>query len=125
MKTYKDIYKFPLHDCFISDDGFRSGQIFDSANNFVFQFEDISDENQEKVLNVLNGVETLKNDNLFFNHREGCIMMNNNNILETKIILIRGWGNLTGIGAHHLPPEEAANIQDSFAEFIVEQLNKR
>jgi len=40
-------------------------------------------------------------------------------------ILIRGWGNLTGTGAHNLKEEEAANIQDTFAEYIVEQLNRR
>ena len=37
-----------------------------------------------------------------------------------KLILIRGWGNLTGAGAHNLSVEEAANIQDTFADFIVE-----
>ena len=29
------------------------------------------------------------------------------------------------IGAHNLPVEEAANIQDTFADFIVERLNFR
>ena len=38
---------------------------------------------------------------------------------------IRGWGNLTGAGAHNLSVEEAANIQDTFADFIVERLNFR
>ena len=29
-------------------------------------------------------------------------------------ILIRDWGNLTGVGAHNLPAEKAAQIQDDF-----------
>ena len=36
---------------------------------------------------------------------------------------IRGWGMLTGIGAYNLPAEEAAQIQDDFANYCVQMLN--
>ena len=44
---------------------------------------------------------------------------------ETKhLLFVRGWGHLTGIGGYNLPPKKAAQIQDEFAEYIVEQINK-
>jgi len=44
---------------------------------------------------------------------------------ETEAILIRGWGGLTGIGGLNLSTLEAAHVQDTFAEYIVKQLNRR
>lgn len=38
-------------------------------------------------------------------------------------ICIRGWGELTGIGAYHLTVEEAEKIQDDFRDFIINKLN--
>lgn len=40
------------------------------------------------------------------------------------VMRIRGWGYLTGLGAHALglSPEDAAKIQDGFAEYIVKSL---
>ncbi len=37
---------------------------------------------------------------------------------EMRLCDLRGWGHLTGIGALHLPPEEAAAIQDANARLI-------
>lgn len=36
---------------------------------------------------------------------------------------MRGWGYLTGGGAENLPSDEAAKIQDEFAEWVVKILN--
>jgi hypothetical protein len=115
MKTYKDIYKFPLNKTYGS-------WVYDQIDNFVFQFcYNLEDEKEDRLINVINGNEKLTNPELSFKHEGGYILTNK----DQKVILIRGWGNLTGVGGHNLPPEEAANIQDTFAEFIVEQLNKR
>ena len=122
MKTYKDIYKLPLRQW---EYGSR---VSCSNNNFVFQFEprftngeyaDGWQELEKQALSAING-------HSFFDkevyHEQGCIFIKG----EVKqIITIRGWGNLTGIGGHNLNADEAANIQDTFAEFIVQQLNKR
>lgn len=35
-----------------------------------------------------------------------------------RICDLRGWGYLTGVGGLHLPPEDAANIQDANARLI-------
>ena len=39
------------------------------------------------------------------------------------IICMRGWGMLCGPGGHNLPAEQAAKIQDSFKEYIIQRLN--
>ena len=116
MKTFRDIYKFPLVEL-----GFSIGRVYDSDNNFVFQFHIESKSTREKLLKCINREINLTNPHINFRHEDGFILDNDHN----KLILIRGWGNLTGIGAHNLPVEEAANIQDTFADFIVEQLNFR
>lgn len=115
MKTYKDVYSFPLHlDKSI-------GWVRDAKSQFVFQFEDYVDNNislQNNIVDIINGNSKPLTQHSFI-HKDGIISENGN-----EFILIRGWGNLTGIGGHNLHPKEAINIQDTFAEFIVEQLNQ-
>lgn len=113
MKNWKDIYKLPL----IPDD--IISWVWDSNDNFVFQFV-IEDESSIKnIIEILNGNNDNKIKDNTFSHKNGYILDKN----ENKIILIRGWGNLTGIGSHNLKEREAANIQDTFAEYIVNELN--
>lgn len=119
MKTYKDIYKFPLRK------NTYGTWVYDQESNFVFQFEPKYSNGEyaegwidfeKKVLQTLNGCHekfegkfTAKNGEIFYN--------------DLHVITIRGWGNLTGTGARNLPAEVAANIQDTFCDFIVNTLN--
>lgn len=113
MKTYKDVYQFPLEE--------SHGWIYDQKRNFVFQFMIDDEKKEQKILDVINGKENFKNLDLVFKHEQGQIFDKSG----LPIILIRGWGNLTGTGAMNLSVEEASNIQDTFANFIVERLNYR
>ena len=118
LKTCKDIYQFPLsHDW---------GRVRDAKYQFVFQFESKFDkegnfaqgwkEFENRVVSCLNGnPEKFKHP---FEAKDGEIFTNG-----IHVMTIRGWGNLTGIGAHNLPHDEAANIQDTFCQFIIETLN--
>lgn len=115
MKSYKDIYNLPL----ILDEG--TNRVYDGDNNFVFQFIVQDEPEQHFLLDVINDKNKIISSQSYFYHSKGQIF----NCYDNAIILIRGWGNLTGIGAHNFPETEAANIQDTFAEFIVERLNKR
>lgn len=127
MKTYKDIYKLPLRKA-------KYGSwVYDSNSNFVFQFETKYDENgnylfgwvdfENRILDCINGISPLvTQSDTVFTLNEGDIFIIQSGI-KSHIITIRGWGNLTGIGAHNLSGDEAANIQDTFAEFIIKQLN--
>lgn len=40
-----------------------------------------------------------------------------------RMIDIRGWGHLTGTGAHNLPADKAAEIQDEIGEHLAQLLN--
>lgn len=115
LKTYKDVYQFPL------EDSMDIGYITDQKNNFVFQFTFYNEEKRQLYLDVINGLNSFNNPELVFRHEDGYILGNDNK----PRILIRGWGNLTGAGAMNLSGEEASNIQDTFAEYLVEQLNRR
>lgn len=113
MKTYKDVYQLPLEESY--------NWIYDQKRNFVFQFMINDKKTEQKILDVINGKENFKNFHLSFFHEKGVIQDHKGQ----KIILIRGWGNLTGSSAMNLSEKEAANIQDTFADFIVERLNYR
>jgi len=114
MKKWNDIYKLPLHQ---DEYGYW---VYDENNNFVFQFERIKDYNRNTVIDILNGLKEPTKPHSF-TYEDGYIVMDG----EREIILIRGWGNLTGTGAHNLPAEEAANVQDTFAQWIIERLTKK
>lgn len=110
MRTYKDVYQFPLH----CDD---IGWVRDAKYQFVFQFEFFGELLWHNILCIINGTEKPTKGKVF-THKGGVISDG-----KCNYIRIRGWGNLTGIGGHNMSTEEAANVQDTFAEFIVEMLN--
>lgn len=113
MKTYKDVYELPLKKW---ED--YCGRVYDKKDNFVFEFLINGKNNQNTMLDVINGNQNYNKS--AFKHEQGIIKTD-----ETNAILIRGWGNLTGKGGMNLSGEEASNIQNTFADFIVEQLNRR
>ena len=51
-----------------------------------------------------------------------CGMINDSE--GSRIVDIRGWGHLTGTGAHHLPSEQAEKVQDQLGEHLAELLTK-
>ena len=56
MKTFRNIYKFPLVEL-----GYSIGRVYDSDNNFVFQFHIESKTTKEKLLKCINGEINLTN----------------------------------------------------------------
>lgn len=120
MKSYKDIYVFPLR--------VRGSWVLDHLGQFVFQFEPKFDKKgnfaegwkdfEKRVIYALNGIpQKFKHS---FEAKDGEIFCNG-----IHVMTIRGWGNLTGIGGHNLPAQEAINVQDTFCAFIIETLNKK
>lgn len=114
--TFKDVYKFPLiadvNGCFIWTDN--------SVMAFMLLFDDNYALAKYLVDRINGGVEA--RDNMRpFKVENGVVM----NRLGHELLLVRGWGHLTGKNALHLPIDEAVNIQDEFLEFCVNQLNKQ
>lgn len=114
--TFRDLYEFPFHQAKYG------GWVYDAKGNFIFQFEFDNKETKEKIINILNG-EVVEYNRQEIRVEDGYISININGDW-LNAILIRGWGNLTGVGAYNLDGKYAARIQDTLAEYIVEKLNK-
>ena len=81
-------------------------------------------EQKQQLVDVINGTNS---DRKFKNqfYREGIhIYSKAPELKDIPILRIRGWGYLTGLGGCHLDDKIAAQIQDAFGDYIVEQLNK-
>jgi hypothetical protein len=112
--TFRDLYKFPFRMCE------HSSWVFDANNNFIFQFQINNLKARLRIMDVLNDIVT------DHNRRE---VKNEDGMISAKfedewaeIILIRGWGNLTGVGAYNLSSGHAERIQDTLMEYIMETL---
>ena len=111
--SFRDLYKFPFHQA-------KYGNwVYDSDSNFTFQFEFKGEDTRKKVIDILNG-DLLEYKRQDAEHKDGMITVDG-----LDFILIRGWGNLTGVGAYNLDGEWAGTIQDTLAEYIVEKLGKK
>lgn len=113
IKDWKDIYKLPLH----LDD--TIGWVWDSNDNFVFQFTIDDIELCKKVIGLLNSEAYTIKDSTSFVYEDGYIIDEKRN----NLILIRGWGNLTGTDTHNLSEDEAILVQDTFGNHITNKLN--
>lgn len=112
MKKWQQIWKPPFRKDKYSD------WVLDRDDRFVFQFEQVRPEEEVKILNLINGIkeepfeEALSYRDTLVRDEQG-----------RDLIMLRGWGYLTGIGGLNLPFEEASNIQDTFGAFILSKLN--
>lgn len=103
--------------------------VYDSKDNFVFQFEPVYDENGNYVegykefetsfLDSLNSKKYSPVKNLQLELINKITL----GINGRPIIIIRGWGNLTGAGAHNFSSVKAAKIQDMFTSWLIYKVN--
>ena len=116
---WQDCYKLPL-----KVDDYCPIITWTADNQRAFDWcVDVSSEKQQELIDMINGTKRHQFKHKFY--REGIGIYSDNPIFDGELILIiRGWGYLTGIGGLHLPQEEAIKIQDEFGDYIVEQLNK-
>jgi hypothetical protein len=117
-----EFYTRPFHKYY--------SRISDKKSNFVFQFETRFDskgdyaegelELQDKVLDSLNSKEhkPIPELNLIVQPIDPISIYNG----DRPFITIRGWGNLTGVGAHNFHPEKATKIQDNFRDWLIYKL---
>ena len=116
---FKEVYKFPLQVdefCDIITWTADKHRAFDWCVN-------ISYDKKQELIDMINGTKQHQFKYKFY--REGIEIYSENPVFnEEPVLLIRGWGYLTGPGGLHLPQEEAIRIQDEFGDYIIEQLNK-
>lgn len=108
---FKEAIKLPYHLV-----PFSECYVWSSNNRIAFTCLTDNRELLQRIIDKING-----NSNEQFNAEcKGQIIY----IDGCKILLIRGWGYLTGIGGLNLSYEEATKIQDNFCEWCIERLNK-
>jgi hypothetical protein len=115
---FKKAYKFPLYS--------YCGKAFTKDNGMAFDFmgpwkgyTEKDEAFQEKIVSAINGdIEHVVVGRLVYDS-DGHILLNGE-----KIILIRGWGNLTSPNCLNLTNEEAVSTQDEFALFIINKLTR-
>lgn len=122
---FKEYYKFPLKMW----EGW-TGKVFTQENNmafdWLFPWGEKYDSVKQRHLDKINGLESnIPKEGVTYIHDDGRIIAKFEDGSECKIALIRGWGMLTGSGGYHLPADKAAEIQDAFADYCVEMLNKK
>lgn len=111
-KTWDQVYQLPLK-------GSDFTWVYDNDDHFVFQSLTDKKDLQEKVIKCINGdiKPTSKIPKLVY--ERGYIKIENG----SPLILIRGWGFLTGVGGLNLSATDASSVQDTFAQFIISKLN--
>lgn len=112
VSHWSQVYELPLKR-------YVASHVHDSKDNFVFQFIIEGKDLQDKIIDCLNGVKHVEGKTSRFVYQQGFIQTDKGN----KLLLIRGWGGLTGQGGYGLSPEQAVLVQDTFAEFIISRLN--
>lgn len=110
-------YKMPLHDNYPYIMCYDSAMAFNWLVNLNF-------ERRKDIINKINGLHKVLSFKQKFFYKEDKICYINNKGDIQPLLLVRGWGHLIGGGGYNLPPKKAKAIQDEFAEYIVEQLNK-
>lgn len=130
MKTL-NFYTLPLH---LAKFG---SWVYDAKSNFVFQFDGVMntfdskrdsgftegvDEMRKNIINSLNSElhEPIQELELTVNPGDPTEILNKGEL----IITIRGWGNLTGVGANNFSDKKASKIQDDFRDWILYKLSK-
>ena len=106
MELY--FYKLPFY--------MEGNWVYDADDNPMFQ---IKSGPKNTIIKRLNEVERVPNKASLTIDKEDPGMILN---YDDPFILIRGWGNLTGVGAHNLPAKEAAKIQDNLRDWIMWKL---
>ena len=116
---WQDVYKLPL-----KVDEYCPIITWTADKQRAFDWcVDIPLDKKQELIDVLNN--TVQRSFKYKFYQEGIEIYSDNPIFEGEpVLLIRGWGYLTGPGGLHLPQEEAIRIQDEFGDYIVEQLNK-
>lgn len=108
MKKVTDIFKAPY-----TTDGVY---VYDSNNQMCLMAGDCANYPEEmmaRICEILNGTQPTKgNSGVGY---EGPNIYLNGDLL----LVVRGWGYLTGAGGLHLDAEEACQIQDDFAKHVV------
>lgn len=120
---FKQYYKFPLKMW-----EFMDIKVFTDDNKMAFDWLiNVPRDTKQKLIDHINdnNIEPYKTKKTFY-LEDGIVYCRiEDKDQEIKLFRIRGWGMLTGVGGYNLPADKATEIQDAFANYCVEMLNKK
>lgn len=129
MEEFKQYYKFPLKMW-----EFLNIKVFTDDDKMAFDWllphTDAYQEVKEYLLAKINGeeIKPFQVKKTFY-HENGivyCKFEEGKNAGEViKVLRVRGWGMLIGVGGYNLDEVKAVEIQDAFTNYCVEMLNKK
>lgn len=105
--THKEVWKAPFRTSF--------PYIFTSNGKMALT---IYDDKAKRILDTICSILNGKGGTIKTVEREDAITF----LVNGSVLVVRGWGYLTGVGGLNLPEEEAVKVQDEFAEWIFETL---
>ena len=116
---FNDVWELPFN----GDPAELAVYVWDSNNNVCFNFLGGGYELYTRIIALLNGEEAKpfkmvesKSDYISVSEIE------NDPTTLLPVLMVRGWGYLTGCGALHLPAEEAKRIQMELVDHAVKKL---
>ena len=128
---FKEVYKLPLYF-----KEFAPFMVLTADDQRAFDFEwqawpsyekglEIDDKSIHDIIAKLNGDSNVIIENYYnFTYKDGEIWAFSTKAKKKKkVMLIRGWGHLTGTGGLHLSESAATKIQDDFGQYIINILN--
>lgn len=117
IKTFKEAWTLP----FVGDpDGYTS-YVWDSKNRMCFNFLSYDEELYKRVIDLLNGKDAVPFKIVQRNDQHILVSDSEENYI-TPILLVRGWGYLTGCGALKQDNQTAIMLQDQLIDYCVEKL---
>lgn len=116
MENFKNYYKFPLQ----ADNMGIYVRTADEEKALMFTVS-LKKDIIQTIVDKLNGESNKSIEWPSWHIKNGTEIW----YADTKVMLIRGWGMLHGIGkcCYKLPEEEAIKIQDEFGKYVIDILN--
>lgn len=114
MENFRKYYKFPLH----ADSIGLYVRTIDEEMALTFTTS-LEKDVIQTIVDKLNGESNKSIEWPAWHIKNGTEIWYD----DTKVMLVRGWGMLRGIGCYNLPKEEAIKIQDEFAKYVIDILN--
>lgn len=121
--NWKDYYKLPLR--YSEDESFM---IYSADNRNVINWstwfltnKPIHKLTTDEKLRLVEGINTNTKISGLLNPGDEVISGGNELLInDESVLVVRGWGMLTGSGGYNLSTDEAIEIQDSLVKYIAE-----
>ena len=118
IKDFSNAWKLP----FVKDPEGLHVYVWDNAHNMCFNFLKDDQEEYDRVVDLLNGKSRKFFKIAICVDGQRILVSDDERAEPEKILLVRGWGHLTGTRALKLPREKAIELQTQLIEYTCGKL---